>query len=240
VPLALVALFSWATIFLVILARAHGWELSPLTWYLARASGITLYLLLWGSTVLGLGMTTRCFGRTLSKGVIFSLHAYLTALSFAFLALHMLTLGADHYTAFTAADLLVPFHAGVREPWTGLGIIAGYLLVGIAASFGLRRLTGYAIWRKAHWLTLPLMAIGFLHGVGAGTDSATRPMTVVYGMTGTIVLVLVLYRALLGRRVTPVVEDAPPLLDRMTERSPRRREVGHMERRGSETRTVVP
>jgi predicted ferric reductase len=240
VPLAVVALFSGASILLVTLARANGRELSPLTWYLARASGITLYLLLWASTLLGLGLTTRCFGRSLSKGVIFSLHAYLTALSFAFLALHMLTLGADHYTAFTAADLLVPFHAGVREPWTGLGIITGYLLVGIAASFGLRRLTGYAFWRKVHWLTLPLMAIAFLHGISAGTDSASRPMTVVYGMTSTIVLFLVLYRAMLGRRMTRVVEDAPLLLDRMTERSPRRRAVAQVGRRGRDTRTVVP
>jgi methionine sulfoxide reductase heme-binding subunit len=136
--------------------------------------------------------------------------------------MHMLALGADKFTAFTMTDLLIPFHSGTREPWTGLGIIAAWLLLLMAASFPLRRLTGYRFWRKAHWLTLPLMAIGLAHGIGGGSDTTATPMRITYVVTGTLVVFLVLYRALLGRRdPTPLITARPMPLDRMTSRSPR-------------------
>ena len=37
------------------IALATDRSLSPLTWYIARASGVALYLLLWGTVALGLG-----------------------------------------------------------------------------------------------------------------------------------------------------------------------------------------
>ena len=131
----------------------------------------------------------------------------------------VIDIAADQYTAFTLADLLIPFHSGMREPWTGLGVIAGWLLIAISASFPLRKLTGYRFWRKAHWLTLPLMLIGFLHGIGSGTDSATTPMALLYGITGTLFIFLFLYRALRGRRnPVPLIPKTAPPLDRMTAR----------------------
>ena len=218
-PTGLLATLSLLMLVAASLAGLLGWELSPLTWYLARASGVTLYLLLWASTMLGLGLSTHFMDGMLKRGDVLSLHAYLTALSLAFLGVHVLTLAADQYTAFTLADLLIPFHSGVREPWTSLGVIGGWLMIAISASFPLRKLTGYRFWRKAHWLTLPLMLIGFLHGIGSGTDSETAPMALLYGITGALVLFLVLYRILRGRRVrAPLMPKAPPPLDRMTAR----------------------
>jgi predicted ferric reductase len=222
-PFGLLAAFSLVLLATATIAGLLGWELSPLTWYIARASGVTLYMLLWASTMLGLGLSTHVLDGLLSRAVVYSLHAYLTMLSMAFLGLHMLALGADHYTAFTLSDLLIPFHSGMREPWTGLGIISGWLLIGIGASFPLRWLTGYRFWRKAHWLTLPLMVIAFMHGVGAGTDSATALMTAVYVITGALALFLTLYRVFSGRRNPELrLPTTPAPLDRMTERSPRR------------------
>jgi predicted ferric reductase len=218
-PVGLLATTSVVMLVTASLANLLGWELSPLTWYLARASGVTLYLLLWASTMLGLGLSTHVMDGMLKRGDVFSLHAYLTALALSFLGVHVLTLAADKYTAFTLADLLIPFHSGVREPWTGLGMVSGWLLVAISASFPLRRLTGYRFWRKAHWLTMPLMLVGFMHGIGSGTDSATTPMALLYGITGALFLFLVLYRILSGRREpTPLMLRTAPPLDRMTAR----------------------
>ena len=61
VPLAPVGLIvvSAGILGLAAGAAAGGTSLSPLTWYLARASGLTLYLLLWLSVVSGLAMTTK-------------------------------------------------------------------------------------------------------------------------------------------------------------------------------------
>ena len=218
-PVGLLATVSLVMLVTASLASLLGWELSPLTWYLARASGVTLYLLLWASTMLGLGLSTHFMDGMLKRSDVFSLHAYLTALALSFLGVHVLTLAADQYTAFTLADLLIPFHSGMREPWTGLGVIGGWLLVAISASFPLRRLTGYRFWRKAHWLTLPLMLIGFMHGIGSGTDSATTPMALLYGITGALFLFLLLYRIFSGRRnPVPLMPKKAPPLDRMTAR----------------------
>jgi sulfoxide reductase heme-binding subunit YedZ len=218
-PVGLLVVFSALMLGTAALANLLGWELSPLTWYIARASGVSLYLLLWASTMLGLGLSTHFLDGIIERGTVFSLHAYLTALALAFLGLHMLALGADQYTAFTLADLLIPFHAGVREPWTGFGVIAGWLLAGISVSFPMRKLTGYRLWRKAHWLTLPLMLIGFMHGIGAGTDSTSAAMAALYGITAALFCFLVLYRTLRGRRHRELlVTNAPPPLDRFTTR----------------------
>lgn len=222
-PVALLAIASVVMLGLAVVTRGFGWDPSPLTWYLARASGVSLYLVLWASTVLGLGLTTHLFDQWLTRSLVFSLHTYLTLLSFSFLGLHLLALALDSYTAFSMAELLIPFRTGSREPWTGIGVIAAWLLLIITISFPLRAITGYQFWRKAHWLTLPLMVIGFLHGVGAGTDTGTPPMAIVYVSTVTIALFLVAYRILRGGRARILAiprHDRP--LDRLTERSPRK------------------
>ena len=47
---------------LVVLAALFGFSLSPLTWYLARSSGMTLYLLLWFSVATGLLFAATAYG----------------------------------------------------------------------------------------------------------------------------------------------------------------------------------
>jgi hypothetical protein len=179
-------------------AALSGRMPSPVTWYLARASGMTLYLLLWASTTLGLGLTTTLLDRFGGRGLICSVHGFATALAYGFLALHMLSLLVDRSVSFGLAELLVPFASPWREPWTGFGVLSGELLVAIGASFGLRRRTGYRIWRALHWLTFPLFGLGLAHGIGAGTDSGTIWATTVYFFTGLAVLWLTAYRVLRG------------------------------------------
>lgn len=220
-PVILLTSVTAGVLLVSIMTQVFGWDASPLTWYLARASGISLYLLLWASTCLGLGLTTRLLDRFVARGVVYSLHAYLTALSFAFLAMHMAALALDSYTRFTLADILAPFHTGMREPWTGLGVIAAWLLVLVSVSFPLRAITGFRFWRKAHWLTLPLMLSGTAHGIGAGTDSASIPMMVLYAVTTGVTLFLISYRAMSNRQRRLLAPLQTGLIDRMTERSPR-------------------
>jgi sulfoxide reductase heme-binding subunit YedZ len=170
---------------------------------------MTLYLLLWLSTLLGLGLTTTLLDRFGGRAVIYSLHRFATSLAYGFLALHLLSLAADPSVPFGPAALLVPFAAPWREPWTGFGVLAGELSVVIGASFGLRRLTGYRVWRALHWLTFPLFGLGLAHGFGAGTDSGTPWARAIYLLTGLSVVWLAGYRAARGpARVRPP-ETAP-------------------------------
>lgn len=181
---------------LVAIAAWLGRTPSPVTWYLARAGGIMLYLLAWTTVVTGLGLTTGLFDRWPGRGMVFSLHAYATNLTYGFLALHLLSLAADTTVRFTPQQLLVPFASGWREPWTGFGILAGGLVLLVGASFSLRRFIGQRVWRALHWLTFPLYLLALAHGVGAGSDTRTSWMGALYLVTGLAVVLLVTYRLL--------------------------------------------
>lgn len=200
----------------LILLQVGGWPLSPVTWYLARASGLTLYLLLWLAAVTGLGLTTKLLDRCGGRGVVYSVHGYATRLGLALLALHVMSLAADETVRFGLRQLAVPFAAPSREPWTGLGVIAAYLGLLIGISFGLRRLTGYRAWRALHWLTFALFVLALLHGIGAGSDTRAPWGIALYAVTGGTVFAMSWYRLLRwGQRAARSVRAGRPPRDRL-------------------------
>lgn len=208
---------------MALLLGAHllGASLSPLTWYLARASGLTLYLLVWLAVVTGLGLTTKALDRLGGRATAYSVHQFATELGLAFLALHVLSLALDETVPFGPAALFVPFVASWREPWTGLGVIAGYLAVAVGLSFGLARVISYGTWRALHWLTFPVYALALAHGLGAGSDAGTPWAIALYLTTGGTVFALAWYRLARGPRLPllPPASAAPPL-DRLGDPRP--------------------
>jgi cytochrome b561 len=167
-----------------------------------------LYLLAWTAVVTGLGLTTALFDRWPGRGMVFSLHAFATNLTYGFLALHLLSLAADTKVRFSLQQLLVPFASGWREPWTGFGILAGALFLLVGVSFSLKRFIGQRVWRALHWLTFPLYLLALLHGIGAGSDTRTPWMAVLYLATGAAVVLLVSYRLLRAGTRAPVAGSA--------------------------------
>ncbi len=193
-------IFMVAIAFLAVLALAwsavSGQSVSPLSWYIARASGFTLYLLSWFLVISGLGATTRFLVRTGNRGTAMSLHTYAFHLWYGLLALHILSIAIDPVVNFGLVDLVVPFASGWREPWTGLGVVAAELGIIVGASTTIRRIFGYRVWKALHWLSLPMFALGLVHGLMAGTDSSSLPAFALYMITGGWVVFLSLYRAL--------------------------------------------
>jgi predicted ferric reductase len=177
-------------------AAVLGRPASPVTWYIARASGLMLYLVLWVSTLTGLGLTTALLDRWGGRGIVFSVHAFITQIAYGFMALHLLSLAADPTVNFGPKQLLVPFASEWREPWTGLGVIAGELTIIIGASFAVKRMIGQRTWRVLHWLTFPLYGMALLHGLGAGTDSRMPWAGALYLATGAVVVLFSFYRLL--------------------------------------------
>ncbi len=176
-----------------------GWSPSPLTWYITRAAGIVLYLLTWLIMMLGLGLTTRLANTAIGRGLTYSLHAYAFHLWYGFLMLHMLSLAIDPTQTFGLRELLVPFASDVRQPWTGLGVIAAEISVVIGASFAARRVIGFRAWRAMHWLAFPVFVIGLAHGVGAGTDSDNPAGLLLYLVTAGTVVYATVFRLLTVR-----------------------------------------
>ncbi len=179
---------------LLLVAAMSGRSASPVTWYVGRASGIVLYLVLWLSVIGGLGLTTALMDHFAGRGVVFSLHAFTTPLAYGFLALHLLSIAADPTVDFGLKALLVPFASPWREPWTGFGVLAAELTVLVGASFSVKRIIGQRVWRALHWLTFPLYGLALLHGLGAGTDAGTPWMQALYLATGSLVVLFSGYR----------------------------------------------
>src|SRR5690349_19099034 len=99
-------------------------------WQLVRAMGITAYVLLFGTVATGMLLSGP--GGAWWKGVpVLPLHRWLTWLMGAFLAAHVLLLLFISFSPlnFGLLEILVPFAANYEPFWTGIGVLAMYLLI---------------------------------------------------------------------------------------------------------------
>jgi DMSO/TMAO reductase YedYZ heme-binding membrane subunit len=145
----------------------------PTFWLLARASGLTAYLLLTASVLAGLVLKSRPF-RSLKPAAVTDTHRFLALLGLGALALHAIALVADRTVRMPVAGLLVPGLSPYRPLAVGIGVLTAELMILVYASFSLRRRIGTRNWRRLHWMTYVIFAGATAHGIAAGTDSS-RP-----------------------------------------------------------------
>jgi methionine sulfoxide reductase heme-binding subunit len=144
----------------------------PTFWIMARAAGLTAYILLTASVLAGLVVKAKPFGRTLRAATAVDLHRTIALLALGALAVHGTALVLDSTVTIGLGALLVPGLASYRPLWTGLGVVAAELMVVVYASFSQRRRIGQKAWRKLHWVTYALFAAATAHGLMAGSDSS--------------------------------------------------------------------
>ena len=144
----------------------------PTFWLLARATGMTAYVLLTLSVLAGLVLKSRPFGMALKPATVTDVHRTLAVLSLGALALHGATLVLDATVEIGLGALLIPGLAPYRPLWTGAGVLAGELMLLVYASFSVRRRIGQKNWRRLHWATYATFALATVHGLLAGTDSS--------------------------------------------------------------------
>ena len=145
---------------------------SEIFWFLARASGITAYLLISASMIAGIVLKSRPFGAALKAPIALDVHRFITSLALAAIGVHGLALVADSTVEITFGDLLIPFAAPYKPLWTGLGVIAADLALIVAISFPLKKRIGGKNWRRLHWATYSIFVFSTAHGIAAGTDTA--------------------------------------------------------------------
>lgn len=143
----------------------------PTFWLLARASGLTAYVLLTLSVLAGLAVKSRPFGRAVKAASATDTHRFLSLLGLGAIALHGITLVLDRTVHISLAALLVPGLAAYRPVATGLGVLAAELAVVVIVSFPLRKRIGARAWRRLHWATYGVFAAATAHGLAAGTDT---------------------------------------------------------------------
>ena len=145
---------------------------SEIFWFLARASGITAYLLIAASMIAGIVLKSRPFGAALKAPIALDVHRFITTLALAAIGVHGLALVADSTVEIRLGDLLIPFAAPYKPLWTGLGVIAADLALIVAISFPLKKRIGGKNWRRLHWATYSIFVFSTAHGIAAGTDTA--------------------------------------------------------------------
>ena len=80
----------------------------PTFWLLARASGLTAYVLLTGSVLAGLVVKSRPFGRAVKTASVTDVHRFLALLALGMLVLHGVSLTLDQTVHMPVAALVVP------------------------------------------------------------------------------------------------------------------------------------
>jgi sulfoxide reductase heme-binding subunit YedZ len=146
----------------------------PTFWLLARASGITAYVLLTASVLAGLVLKARPFGRALKPATVTDFHRFLAFLGLGMLAMHGITLMLDQTVKMPLAGLFVPGSSPYRPAAVAAGVVGAELMLLVYASFSLRRRIGTRNWRRLHWATYLVFGLATIHGFAAGTDS-TQP-----------------------------------------------------------------
>jgi sulfoxide reductase heme-binding subunit YedZ len=186
----------------------------PTLWLIARASGITTYGLIAASILAGLLLRSRTASGRLRPPVVADAHRTLAILALGALALHGAALALDGIAHISPAALVVPGLAPHARLAVALGVLAGDLMLVVAASSGLRRRIGFRAWRRLHWLTYAVFAAGSAHGIMAGTDSHRPVMFWFYSTTIAAVAGATAWRAMTApararRRAVPAPVPSP-------------------------------
>jgi hypothetical protein len=167
---------------------------SNMSWYLIRTAGITAYILLTASVVWGLAVTAR-FTKNWSPGALsMLLHSTLSWLAVASSILHALLLLTDSYFHYDLSSIVVPFTGPYRPLAVGLGTLACWLALAIAASFAVRNRLGQRAWKLLHITSYGLFAMVTFHALLAGSDAGKLGFRVLLAVMVLLVVILLGYR----------------------------------------------
>lgn len=142
----------------------------PFLWYLNRATGVVLLVVLTLAVLLGVLAGSGRAGRGMPRFVTQALHRNLALLSLVALAVHVGSAVADTYVDIRWWQALVPAGATYQPVWLGLGTLALDLMAVIVLTSLLRDRLGHRAWRAVHLLSWPAWVLSVAHGVGIGTD----------------------------------------------------------------------
>lgn len=168
-------------------------------WYLSRSAGFVAYLLLWGSVVWGMLLSSRLGWEWLRPPVLLDAHQFLSNVGLGFTFFHSLILMGDHYLGFPLRAVLVPFAGDYKPALVAAGQLALWLSLLLILSFYLRRRLGQKLWRWFHYSSFVAYWAALLHALAIGSDTDLLGIQVLYLVTAGGVLFLTYYRALSPR-----------------------------------------
>ena len=163
-------------------------------WLLARAAGVSSYLLIVALVCFGLFLSHPSAARARRPSPAFRLrvHVSLAVFTLVFTVLHIVALASDRYAGVGWRGVFVPGLAAYRPLPVSLGVIGLYagLLAGLTAATA-GRFAGRAWW-PIHKVAIVSLVLVWVHGVLAGSD--TPALLVMYIATGALIVGLAVSR----------------------------------------------
>lgn len=194
----------------------------PMAWYIARASGILAFILFSIVVINGLLMTTRLVFKLLPPALNYEMHTFLSYMGFIVTIGHVVALTFDSYFKLSVIEAIVPFMVvrkflspmGFDLQWTlGIGSLAFYSMITLIITSQMKgKLLKLKVWRIIHYASFPAYFLFLAHGIFSGSDTKTWWMIWMYGVSGTIVLSLVIIRIYISAtKVAPAPIAAAPV-----------------------------
>jgi predicted ferric reductase len=180
-------------------------------WYAIRAAGLTSYILLFLSVVLGILQSLSLMGKWWRRGM-YTVHCTACFYGLMFGMLHGFLLLFDNYSNtfnYTLRDILVPFASNYMPLQTSLGILSLYIMFVLVATSKMIKYLGRKFWKAIHYLAFPGYIFALYHGVSIGTDSRYGDIKLLYTLTGCIVLALIFLRLSFSRRKPDAKGSSP-------------------------------
>jgi predicted ferric reductase len=171
-------------------------------WLASRAAGVMALLLLTFQVVVGLVLSHPTNKSTwrLSKR-LFPWHEHAWVFTLAFVLVHAASIAADQFANVGWVGALVPGLSEFRTVPVAIGTLALYALFITGLTARLTRLLPAGWWLKLHRLSLLVLALGWAHGILAGTD--TPALIAVYAGSFVAVSVAAGYRYWIVRSARP-------------------------------------
>ena len=140
-------------------------------WYATRGSGYAALVLLTATVVLGLLTSVRWHRPGWPRFLSQTLHRNLSLMVVVFVIIHVVASIVDPFAGLSPRDAVVPFTAGYRPLWLGLGVVSLELLVAIVVTSLLRNRLSWRMWQAVHLLAYVSWPVAVLHTIGTGTDT---------------------------------------------------------------------
>lgn len=171
-------------------------------WYATRGLGVSTLIVLTATVVLGILTATRWSGEETPGFVAVDLHRNFSLLGICLLLAHIVTTVLDPFAHITIRDVILPVGAAYRPLWLGLGVVAFWILIALAATSLLRDRVGLRTWRAIHWTAYASWPLAVVHGLGTGSDARAPWMVAVVASCVGAVVVAVADRIRDGRLIT--------------------------------------
>ena len=168
---------------------SHFW------WYLARSSGITAWVLLVASLVMGTMASGRLTDRSGSRRWLLDLHPWVSGLALSAVVLHILAIVADSYVKISLQQAVVPFTSPWRSSAVAWGAIAFWLMVAVQGTSLIRNSMPKKFWHGIHMSSYVLAVLATLHAVLTGSDVHNRFVTILIAAGVTMAVASSLQRA---------------------------------------------